>query len=192
MEMNAVISMKTWRIRCTQRFLPKFAAEPHDNNCSHLPTHLRQEVHEWMLRDSRGTHPMDAVRKWRDFSFPCLFSLFSFALLLSYYYMLLCVRATFFHAFLKGRMENGKDSNPVSRRHKKKCWVLIYLIIRGVWELNQLLELRVKAPWQIYMQVSDSLEWKSKHQLNTLKRHGGSVRNILLLCTTPVSTFAKV
>lgn len=55
-------------------------------------------------------------------------------------------------------MENGKDSNPVGRTYKKKCWLLIYLIIRNVWELNQLLELRVKVSWEIYMQVSDSLE----------------------------------
>lgn len=154
--------MKTWRSRCIQRFLPKFTAEPHDNNCLHLPTHLRPEVHEWMLRDSRWTHPMDAVRKWRDFCFSSLFSLVSLALLLFYYYMLLCVH--FFMLFLKGRMENGKDSNPVGRSYEKNCWFLIYLIIRDVWELKQLLELRVKAPWQIYMQVSDSLEWESKYQ----------------------------
>lgn len=90
--------------------------------------------------------------------FSCLFSLVSFALLLFYYYMLLCVHATFFHAFLKGRMENGKDPNPVGRSYKKKCWFLIHLIIREVWELNQLLELRVKESRESYMQVSDSLE----------------------------------
>lgn len=106
MEINAVTSMKTWRGRCIQRFLPKFAAEPHDNNCSHLPTHLSQEVHEWMLRDSRWTHPMDAVRKWRDFSPSCLFSLVSFALLLFYYYMLLCVH--FFMLFWKGGWRTGR------------------------------------------------------------------------------------
>lgn len=80
-------------------FCPNSLQSPMTINCSHLPTHLRQEVHEWMLRDSRWTHPMDAVRKWRDFSFSCLFSLVSFALLLFYYYMLLCVH--FFMLFFK-------------------------------------------------------------------------------------------
>lgn len=55
-------------------------------------------------------------------------------------------------------MENGKDPNPVGRSYKKKCWFLIHLIIREVWELNQLLELRVKESRESYMQVSDSLE----------------------------------
>lgn len=109
----------------------------------------------------------------RLLSFLLVFTCFICFIVILLLHVILCA---FFHAFLKGRMENGKDSNPVGRSYRKKFWFLIYLIIRDVWELNQLLELRVKASWQIYMQVSDCLEWESKYQLNTLKKPGESGR----------------
>lgn len=75
--------------------------------------------------------------------FFCLvFTCFIYFIVILLLHVIVCA---FFHAFLKGRMENGMDSNPVDRSYKKKCWFLIYLIIRDGWEPNQLLELGVKA-----------------------------------------------
>lgn len=78
----------------------------------------------------------------RLLSFLLVFTCFICFIVILLLHVILCA---FFHAFLKGRLENGKDSNPVGRSYRKKFWFLIYLIIRDVWELNQLLELRVKA-----------------------------------------------
>lgn len=44
-------------------------------------------------------------------------------------------------------MEKGQHCNPMCSSCKKKCWVLIYLVIRDGQKLNQLLELRAKHTW---------------------------------------------
>lgn len=112
------------------------------------PPHIKQEAREWMLSDSRWRHLIDAVRKWIEFSSSCLFSLVLLALLLFYYYTLLYVHATFScFFFFWGSMEKGQHCNPMSSSCKKKCWVLLYLVIRDGQKLNQLLELRAKHTW---------------------------------------------
>ena len=106
MEINAVTSMKTWKSRCSQSFLPKqnLLQSAITITVYILPPHIKQEAHEWMLSDSRWTRLIDAVRKWREFSFSHLFSLVLLALLLFYYYILLYAHATFFMIFfLMGR-----------------------------------------------------------------------------------------
>lgn len=174
MEMNAVTSMKTWKSRCIQSFLSKqnLPRSPITITVYILPTHIKQAAHEWMLSDSRWTHLIDAARKWIEFSFSHLFSLVLLALLLFYYYMLLYAHATFFTLFffLTGGWRMGSIPMPCAvatrRNGGSRCiWLLeMFRSSNSCWSLGS------NTCWQIYVQVNDSLEQYSSHQLNTLNR----------------------
>lgn len=110
MEINAVTSMKTWKCRCIQGSLSKqdLLQSTITITVYIQPTHIKQEVPEWTLSDSRWMHLVGAIRKWTEFSSPHLFSLVLLALLLLYYYTLLHVQANIFHAyFLMGGQRMG-------------------------------------------------------------------------------------
>lgn len=162
--------MKTWKSRCIQSFLPKqnLLQSPITITVYILPTHIKQEAHEWMLSDSRWTHLIDAARKWIEFfSFSHLFSLVLLYLLLFYYYM----RMWYFSCFFKMRgwtCVRIPIPRVVATRRNAGSWHTCLLEMfrssTSYWSLGS------NTCWQIYVQVNDSLEPYSNHQLNILNR----------------------